>query len=378
MDRGTKTKVALAATSALVALGLAVAARGIPALPWPRGSAAPPATGHVPPLDEARARRFFAIESRPHIQYDPVASIVYTPGTTERWSWEEHPDGVFVREVNERSLNMARPTALAKRGLRVLVAGDSHTAGVVNCEESFCHVTERRLKRALGRRDVEVLNAAVPYTGPTCYLGVLHKHLELDPDVFVAVVFVGNDFLDESTLAQAAGRAHAPQVPPEYHDIVHAVWAEGDAVLAQGLNQAYRYHWFPEEAELALQTSLAAFREMKRACAAHGIALLAVLLPTKMDVDEDDRETWESAPSALGLAPEEAHANLALGRRLFAALQAEGIACLDPTEEMVRSTEVLYWKRDYHLAVRGHALVGRLLGERLAVTLGAPGPGPVR
>ena len=98
----------------------------------------------------------------------------------------------------------AEPTEVAKRGLRILVAGDSHTQGAVGVAETFPNLLEACL-RAAGRADCEVLNAGVAFTGPRCYLERLRHYLFLEPDVFVAALFTGNDFWDDLRLAYAKG-----------------------------------------------------------------------------------------------------------------------------------------------------------------------------
>ena len=325
-----------------------------------------------PVLDEAQTRKLFTIADRADLRYDPVAYITQVPNTSSRWKWAEHPNGFFVRNVNNLAFNEVSPTAVEKRGLRILVAGDSHTGGLENAEETFSNVAERALMRILGRPDVEVLNAGVGYTSPTCYLGMLHKHLALRPDAFVAVLFTGNDFLEETVIAYSSGSVPAPLTPDDYYERAKDVQHTHAGPFSQGLNQAYRWSSFPQEIELCTRMALEAFRAMKGVCDALGIPFLGVLLPTKMDVDEDDRPNWLEATHLLGLSEDDVRLDLRTGQRLFEALRAEGIECLDPTEEMVRSTEVLYWKLDYHIGVNGCTLLGERLATRLAELLRAP------
>jgi len=336
----------------------------------PGSGAAAPATAFRPVLSEEQARRLFTLDGRRDVRYDPVAYLTHIPGDTQRWDWPEHPAGSFVRSINNLGFNDDAPTTPAKHGLRVLVAGDSHTGGLVSPSESFTGVAERVLQERLGRADVEVLNAGVGYTSPSCYLDVLHKHLALEPDVFVAVLFAGNDFLEELLIAHFAELSPMTATSDEYYELATRVWKSHEAPFSQGLNQAYRWKCFPAEVEPSRARARDAYREMARVCAAHGIRFLAVLLPTKMDVDEDDRPAWREGARRLGLEEEDVGRSLVVARRLFDELRAAGIECLDPCEEMVRSEEVLYWVRDYHLSLAGNALLGRQLGTRLAPWLG--------
>lgn len=368
----------LAGSGALLGALLWLALRHAPPAPW-SGAAAPAAggagTAFRAVLSEEQARRLYTIDGNRGVRYDPVAYLTHIPGDSQRWNWPEHPEGSFVRSINNLGFNDDAPTTPEKHGLRVLVAGDSHTGGLVSPSDSFTGVAERVLQERLGRADVEVLNAGVGFTSPSCYLGMLHKHLALEPDVFVAVLFAGNDFLEELLIAHFAGLSTMTPTPADYFELATQVWQSHEAPFSQGLNQAYRWKRFPAEVEPSRARARDAYLEMARVCAAHGMRFLAVLLPTKMDVDEDDRPAWREGARRLGLEAEDVGRSLAVARRLFEELRAAGIEGLDPCEEMVRSDEVLYWVRDYHLSLAGNALLGRQLGARLAPWLGAPGGG---
>jgi hypothetical protein len=342
--------------------GKTVAAAELPSAP----PAFDPELPFRPILDEATTRKHFLLDQRKELAYDPLAYIVQAPNLSEKWPWPEHPDGGFVRRTNNLGFNEDEPTEAEKHGLRVLVAGDSHTAGLLNPAESFSNVAERALRRSLGREDVEVLNAGVAYTGPTCYLGTLQRNLALQPDVFVAVLFTGNDFIEETYLATDAGRWPTGNTPAQYYERAEPVQKRCSGPFWQGLNEAYRWKWFPDEVERSLEHCFGAYQAMKRLCDEHGIRFLAVILPTKMEVDEDDRETWLGAAQELELSEREVRLDLEVGRRLLERARAEGIECLDPSEAMIRSDEVLFWKADYHLGVRGSTLVGEQLAAALA------------
>src|SRR5262249_34983102 len=154
------------------------------------------------------------------------------------------------------------------------------------------------------------------------------------PDVCVAVLFVGNDFADELFFAYFAANHPIPDGPKEYIDRAKEAARHWTGPLGQGLNQAYRFKNFPGEAERSLQQAQGAFHEMQTLCDGATIPFLAVLLPTKMDVEADDRETWLAACAALGLTEEDAMGSLRLGQELEAVTSAAGIRWLDPVEAM--------------------------------------------
>jgi hypothetical protein len=320
-------------------------------VPNPRGEAGGPPLARLFPLKDALYR------------HDPEAYLLLNPDESQHWDWPEHPAGGFDLRTNNLGLVEDAPTESAKSGLRILVAGDSHTQGVVGVAETFPNQLETCLRGA-GRERCEVLNAGVAFTGPRCYLQRLRHFLFLEPDAFVAAVFTGNDFWDDLRLAYARDGWWVPD-EEAYQSRLRDAAERWPAPVSQGLNQAYRFEHWPGEAERALREVVASFEEMRTLCAERGIVLVALILPTKNDVDEDARESRAAAMQALELDERAASINLELGRALAAALRERGIACVDLTDEMRARAEPFYWTRDHHLALAGNALAAERLCERM-------------
>ncbi|NOT32508.1 MAG: hypothetical protein HOP15_18860 [Planctomycetes bacterium] len=297
--------------------------------------------------------------------YDPLAVIAMRPGQTWSFAWPEHPEGRIRRATNGRGFNEDAETAVEKRGLRILVSGDSHTEGVVSNEESFPNVLERFL-RAAGRAQAEVLNAGVGYTGPHCYLGMLRKHLDLAPDLFIATLFSGNDFMDDLRVAYLQGLPGEPQPDEAYYAPLREAEAAWPTPCWQGVNQAYRFKRFPVEAARALDAVEGSFADIQDLCSERGIRLLVVVLPTKYDVDlTEQRAEFARLAEHLGLTAEEMGMNERLAGELIARLKGRGVACLDATPTLRSEKEPAYWRRDHHLSSRGHLKLAELLLERV-------------
>jgi hypothetical protein len=319
-------------------------------------------------LDARRARVLFDLDRVGHqVRYDPVAWLTLRPNLEQTYPWPEHPAGEIVLRTNDLGLREDAPVASEKRSPRVLVTGDSHTAGLVPNAETFAGVLETRLGAHGDWSGVEVLNAGVPYTGPACYRRTLEKRLELQPDVVVAVCFTGNDFWDELEADYLLDGWTPPSGDAAYRERIESVAARWPGPASQGFNQAFRFAHFPWEPERALELARTSFRAMQARCDELGLRLVVVVLPTKMDAEPgDDRETQEAVRTALDLTPEQLAVNATLGARLAAALRAAGIECLDPLETMRTAPHPLYWRQDYHLATSGHALLGAELERVLA------------
>ena len=145
--------------------------------------------------DEAFLHAYKELRPEDHKEYDPIAVLIPRPNDQWSFEWPEALPGKSIRRrTNSRGFGRDSETSIAKSGFRVLVSGDSHTEGVVSNEDSFPNLLERALNENT-TQGAEVLNAGVGYAGPHCYLGALRKNLDLQPDVFIATVFAGNDFL---------------------------------------------------------------------------------------------------------------------------------------------------------------------------------------
>lgn len=323
-------------------------------------------------LDEAVARKLFpANREGTKYVFDPLAYSVLRPGFSARIPWPEHPAGGYVERTNNLGFREDEPTFRHKRDLRVLVLGDSHTEGVAANDETYPHVLEARLAARGGGREVEVLNLAVGATGPWSYRGMLEKWKGLDPDLVLAALFTGNDFWDALHVADFFSKRRPRRPPRGYRRKIQR--ASRIFPVSQGVNQAYRFHFFPGEADLALGEAVRAFLSIDERCRAIGARFLALILPTKEDVDgEDDRKRFEGGLRGLGLTPEDYAIHQRLARRFAARLRARGIRVVDATASMQAVSRPLYWRRDRHLSVAGHEVVADLLVEPVREMLGIP------
>jgi hypothetical protein len=215
------------------------------------------------------------------------------------------------------------------------------------------------------RADIEVLNAGIGGTGPHSALALLNKHADLAPDLFIATLFVGNDFAEALRHSDLVTGRVAKQRDAEYFARAHAAAQEQPVVMAQGFNQAYLFRYREGDADVALDVTLAVYLEIERVCRERGVELLVVVLPTKVDVDADDAETIEGLMAALDLSAADWESNADLARRFCDELTAAGIDCLDPSVAMAAEPRPLYWRADHHLNPTGHRLVAEAIRARV-------------
>jgi len=324
-------------------------------------------------MDEQTARALFAplIGKPSRFEYDPVAWVVLKPNSgDDRLPWPEHPLGYIQHKTNNLGFRELADTVVEKHGYRVLVTGDSHTEGAVNDDESYANVLEALLDRSLdpsgATQPVEVINAGVGGTGPHNYLAMLQKCLYLKPDMVIAGLYVGNDFMNALMHSDFITKRKTRGRSKEYMDKLNQALREYPDLPQQGYNQPYLFKYCQGDAALALDRTVEVFEGIAQVCDENHIRFLALVIPCKADVDgDDDKQRIDGMLAVLELTPEDWAVNRWLSDQFVARLTAKGIDCLDPTQAMIDEPEPLYWRKDHHLSTAGHAFVARLLFEHL-------------
>jgi len=301
--------------------------------------------------------------------YDPVAIVRPFPDQRFTLRVPEHPDGRVVVATNNFGMRRDEPTAVEASGPRVLVLGDSQTYGIVHNDETFAAVLGGRLSKRLGE-PCEVLDAGVAGTGPYEYVGSLEKFAELEPDVVVAVLYTGNDFSNALRFADFYSKRRPTPEPDGVHDRLVRARGRWRQDLAQGGTQAYGFLHRPGDDDVAVAAVIDRFLAMARLCAGRGFAFVAVVLPTKFDVDlTDARDTFASILGALDMTEDDYALNRRMGLAVAARLEAEGIPVVDPWDAFRRADDPLYWRKDHHLNIAGHALLAELLEPTVAALI---------
>lgn len=319
--------------------------------------------------------RSFPAREAEHYTADRIAGHVRRSHQSNEYDWPEHPTGSVRMVTNNLGLREDTDTRERKEPgtYRILVSGDSHTDGVVYNAESFANRLEAGLNSAGGGR-FEVLNAGTGHHGPYNYFGILRKDLELEPDVFVVVLYTGNDFLDALRTARQRRRVRIPNGRPKgYFAALKEAIDLSRGAVAQALNQIYFFKTYPLLTGKAIKFTLEPLREIQNLCEKHDIELLVLTLPTRCDTDRDPASSsWHAASQRLGLTAENLAINRGLTQHLLNQLDLLGITVVDLSPWLVDRGEELYWERDYHLNHRGHEVVAEVLLERFRQALSLP------
>ncbi len=317
---------------------------------------------YVIPREDAEV--LFPPIQRERYVYDEVCNFRFRANKRVDVVFEEHPQGGYSVGTNSAGF-LKDAELLEDPDLRVLVTGDSHTAGVCDNSENLTAVLEAGLRGQHEGRAIEVLNGGCGFYTFYQYLGVLERCLALEPDVFVVVVFGGNDFLEVCRLRHYFARTERQKPDLDYWSRLKAFHKSVDGAgpwMSQGLSQLFYFAEMPEEERLALESTELAIREIVELCRANDIAPVFAYVPPMWDVQlerydpEFPRLREEIALGERGLAGAEPCAQV-----LSRVLKELDVPCADLRPEFRAAAEKLYWDTDQHINVRAHALVAEAL-----------------
>ncbi len=297
---------------------------------------------------------------------DSTAGHLHRANTERRTPWPEHADGSITTRTNDLGFREDAATPENKSGrFRILVTGDSQVDGVVNNRESFPNRLEEFLNARVGSGVFEVINGGVGYYSPQNYAGFLEKYLYLVPDVYVVVIYAGNDYLGALKHEVRGERLRIPPRPPGYLEQLEKVRAPGP--VSQALNQIYFFKNYPELRVQALDLTKRELQRIAASCKADRIRLVVLLLPTKLDVEyETDGPRLDGAVATLGLTPEDLAVNRRLTEKLNEWLEGNEIEHLDLFSCPKQSDALYFWTQDHHLSSAGHEWVARVFFDTYA------------
>lgn len=317
------------------------------------------------PLDEETALRFFPTLKNHRDVYDPQTYFRNASDYTAPRTFREHPEGSWTIRYNRAGFKSDRELRETPPDLRVLVAGDSHSEGVVPTPENYCSRFEALYTDAHPERTVEVLNASRGGYSLYNYLGALEKYAHLGPRVFVMGVFGGNDFAEVVPLyAYFNGESLEDGREGWGMRVAKSKRAKRGAgqALSQGIHQEALFHHSEVFRELARRAVPAIASEAHRVCEEHGIQFVLLYIPPAPDVQlRDCEEGVEAVLAEFDMTAEDRGWTERIADELIAAMRAEGALVVDLRPAFRAAEEPLYWKADLHINIAGHALVAREL-----------------
>jgi hypothetical protein len=279
----------------------------------------------------------FPLSDADYYQADSLTGHFHKPHVIREFEWKEHLSGKIIMKTNNVGLRSDTDTEIIKTEnlFRVLITGDSHIDGVLNNNESIAYSLEYGLN----------------------YL--------YNPDVFVVIIYTGNDFLDAIRIEAENGRLNVPDRPNGYYD---NLWEIDDLYIGftgQYLNQLKFFETFPKYTDTALHIMQQNLFKIKKLCEKNGSSLLIALLPTKIDTEPQTDETRiDEVFKIMNFNASHLQKNRKMIISLTAWLEKNYITYIDLQETFKKSDKELFWKTDYHINMSGHkAIADKILSS---------------
>ena len=315
------------------------------------------------PVDPKRARGIFATLRQKGWEYDPVLYFRRT-AHQDRWQrFAEHPAGGWTVKTNDFGMRNDADVLAEKPDLRVLTTGDSHIDGAVGNDESLPYFLGERLRDGDAGRSVESLNAGAGSYGPYNYLGVIERYgPELAPDVYVVVLYGGNDFTGTMRLQRFFHKRDRMKTEPFVTKPLRKAKGGMGGIDSQELFQVVYFLNNPEDVQIAIDTNASLAIEIERVCAENGTLTIFVYLPPPLagQAHHFDHEI-QPILELLPLEMEDIRVSDRIADGLLAFLESRGMHTLDLRPIFEVAKERFYWERDHHLNVAGHAAAAEAL-----------------
>jgi hypothetical protein len=321
-----------------------------------------------PELDGAR----FDLPSS-SMRFDPHCLFAFQPNLARERPQPDHASGRWTLRTNSLGLRNDAEVALGPVDARVLVGGDSQTSGFCDNADTFASRIEAWLRSRHAGRSIEVLNAAVPGYGFFQHLGVLERFLPLEPDVYVAVVFGGNDFVEALGFqhrfhgTQAADPGELAGAQDALDEIRQGAFGHVFLALAQ-------FRRDPAQIEVALQAARDYTTEILVTCARHGVQPVFAYVPPITDLPGAlPDEQLERLCGELGLSTADLRAVDRMAESWIQFVRWQRAPLVDLRPAFRAAHEKLFWDFDLHLSLAGHALVARELGPAIEAAANTAG-----
>ncbi|WP_419189613.1 alginate O-acetyltransferase AlgX-related protein [Stieleria marina] len=384
------------------------------------------------PVAEEVPKDTSKLHSAPFIRTAQENGWMYWPLEEQTIDVSDSSDGsgeqqvkLFRNRCSFREDAQETPIKKTANTYRIMVAGDSHTDGVVENKNSYANLLERDLNAASSdRMTYDVINAGhtafSPYQELWLYEKVLNK---FEPDLLVVGFYAGNDVWElmttdrvhlaktsdgwvhqESDAKSSDGGdkpsgllGHTKHFLREHFGTYHALASigflrsrvgtadepslfdqeiaqmaqESPPIYWQSYGQAHYFREHPKDWEVAtskLRFTLKRFQEEARTTQT---PIMFVLIPTLHQTCPDvARKQFDQAAKTLRLTPENTRTDDRACELFLGLAQEIGIETIDMRPDFrefrqQHPSEQLYWQFDHHLNPAGHRVVADRLYQRL-------------
>jgi len=330
---------------------------------------------------EAGLRWYGGSEASPAFQQlfmqDPRVGHRLRPGASARYTTPEFSTDITINPQGVRDDAPVGPKATDE--VRVVILGDSLVLSVqVDLQITFAKQLEQRLNDAGTGPRWRIINAGVQGYGPVDeWLFYKHVVRDLQPDVVLMMVFVGNDAVeahDKQTWIDADGR-------PAGSGSAEAATHLRRVVRSSMVLQNIRLRWDimkgslagpaterplttylaepPPEVQSGLDVSRRAYGLIAGAAAAQGATAGLILMPARFQTDDADFGRLEAIVAQTGGTL----VRQAATERFATALAPLNLPMFDLLPVLAQQPDRagLFFQRNVHLTPRGHGVVSGAL-----------------
>jgi hypothetical protein len=306
---------------------------------------------------ETKLKPSFPSGESDYYQVDSLSGHFHKPNVARDFKWLEHPLGKIVMKTNNMGFRNDESTEINKLSgtERIIITGDSHTDGVIYNSESVAARLKDMLQIEYPEKKFEVLNAGNGYFGPQNYSGVYRKCLNLRPDVFIVIIYTGNDFLDGIRIESENGRLPVPARTDSYYEDLWKVDKLYTGFTGQYLNQVKFFKSYPQFTDTAMMIMKDNLEKINILCKKNNTRFLVVLLPSKIDIEaETDSIRIREVMGIMNFDQQDIVNNFKMTADLATWLAEKQIPFVDLFPAFKSSDMELFWKTDYHINQSGH------------------------
>lgn len=319
---------------------------------------------------------FVSGESLLRIYHAVNPVFVFTDASYNRFRGKPYSDD-YDFQLNSRGFKDIEFAKSKVPGVyRIVGIGDSFVFGVVPYRYNFLTVLEEMLQTP--SRPVEVINMGIVGTLPIDYFSMLvNEGVELTPDLVLVCLFIGNDFeakappLSQSYLVSffrflMTARQHWEgniwHGKAVYQDRQPNFSEEKYLELEKRRSAIFKKH--NDEFRRLLKTTLEYLTQIRDICLHQSSALLIVLIPDELQINEDLQRQVIAGQSSPAEEWDFTLPNTLLSQEL----RRLGIDYLDLFDVVLgkSATTDLYKPRDSHWNIAGNHVAAEAIAEHLS------------
>ncbi len=186
-------------------------------------------------------------------------------------------------------------------------------------------------------------------------MGVYRKFSSLESDIFIVIIYTGNDFLDGIRIESENGRLSVPVRSDSYYEDLWNIDNLYSGFTGQFLNQVKFFKSYPQFTDTAMKIMKDNLEKINNLCKKNNTWFLVALLPSKIDTEaQTDSIRIAEVFNIMKYNQQVVIENKKMTEELATWLTEKQIPFVDLFPSFKSSEKELFWKADYHVNHLGH------------------------